>query len=203
MWGVGNINFAPYNGLYYFKFSDRSVTEYLASSDRLAGFSPDQTRVAFNPGAGGQPGGPGINLTLRDLVTCQEAVIPFHPQTNLGGGFVSFSPDNQFLSWLEATGPNNMEAQMRLRAATTDGGIFVDSDFPGLSGLAGGEIPSYIKPVGWLANHLLLLEISVPSLESPLVVAWAPDPNQLLEPALGANQSAPLADGVFAGFLYP
>ncbi len=203
MWGIGNINFPPFNGLYYYKFVDGSVTEFLAGSDRLAGFSPDQTRVAYIAGAGGQPGGPGANLTVRDLVSCQETVIPFNPGTNLGGGLVSFSPDNQFLSWLEANGPNNMEAQMRLRVATQNGGVFIDSDFPGLSGLAGGEIPSYIKPVGWLANHLLLLEISVPSLASPLVVAWAPDPNLPLAPGLGANQSAPLADGVFAGFLYP
>jgi len=203
MWGIGNINFAPYNGLYYLNFSDGSVSEYLAFSDRLAGFSPDQTKVAFTPGAGGQPGGPGNNLTLRDLITCLETVIPFNPQTNLGGGFLSFSPDNQYFAWLEASGPSNMEAQMRLRVANINGTFLVDSDFAGLSGLAGGEIPIYIKPVGWLANHLLLLEIGVPSLASPLIVVWAPDPNQPLSPALGANQSAPLADGVFAGFLYP
>ncbi len=203
MWGIGNINFAPYNGLYYFKFSDGSITEYLAFSDRLAGFSPDQTQVAYLPGAGGQPGGPGISLAVRDLVTCQETIIPFNPGTNLGGGFVTFSPDNGYLAWLEASGPNNMEAQMRLRVADISGIFLTDSDFPGLSGLAGGEIPAYIRPVGWLANHLLLLEVGVPSLASPLVVVWAPDPIQPLNPALGANQSAPLADGVFAGFLYP
>jgi len=203
LWGIGNINFAPYNGLYYFKYSDRSVTEYLAFSDRLAGFSPDQTRAAFSPGVGGQPGGPGNSITVRDLVTCQETAIPFHPSTNLGSGFVTFSPDNGYLSWLEASGPNNMEAQMRLRVADINGNILADSDFAALSGLAGGEMPAYIRPVGWLANHLVLLEIAVPSLASPLIVVWAPDPNQMLNQALGANQSAPLADGVFAGFLYP
>ena len=203
MWGIGNINFAPYNGLYYFKFSDASITEYLSFSDRLAGISPDQTRVAYIQGAGGQPGGPGNSLTLRDLVTCQETVIPFNPSTNLGGGFVTFSPNNAYLSWLEAVGPNNMEAQMRLRVADIQGVLLSDSDFPNLSSLAGGEIPSYMRPVGWLSNHLLLLEIGIPSQASPMVVAWAPDPNQPLNQALGANQSAPLADGVFAGFLYP
>ncbi|MBC8506663.1 MAG: hypothetical protein ISR58_04765 [Anaerolineales bacterium] len=203
MWGVGNINFAPYNGLYYFKFFDASVTEYLEFSNRLAGFSPDQTKVAHIQGAGGQPGGPGNSLTIRDLVTCQETVIPFNPSTNLGGGFVTFAPNNTNLSWLEANGPSNMEAQMRLRIADINGVLLNDSEFPNLSGLAGGEIPSYIRPVGWLADHLLLLEIGVPSLASPLVVVWAPDPNQPLNPALGANQSAPLADGVFGGFLYP
>ncbi|MBM3145616.1 MAG: hypothetical protein FJ010_11745 [Chloroflexi bacterium] len=203
MWGIGNINFAPYNGLYYFDFFAGQTTEFLGFTDRLAGFSPDQTKVAYLPGMGGQPGGPGNSLTIRDLIACQETVIPFNPATNLGGGFVTFSPNNGYLSWLEASGPNNMEAQMRLRVAAINGTILIDSDFPGLSGLAGGEIPTYIEPVGWLANHLLLLELSVPALASPLIVVWAPDPNHLLNPALGANQSAPLADGVFAGFLYP
>jgi len=203
MWGIGNINFAPYNGLYYFKFFDASVTEYLSFSDRLAGFSPDQARVAYIQGAGGQPGGPGNSLTVRDLVTCQETIVPFNPSTNLGGGFVTFSPNNAYLSWLEANGPSNMEAQMRLRVADINGVFLIDSDFPNLSSLVGGEIPSYIRPVGWLANHLLFLEIGVSSLANPLIVVWAPDPNQPLNPALGANQSAPLTDGVFAGFLYP
>lgn len=202
MWGVGNINFAPYNGLYYFNFVDAQISEFLPSSDRLAGFSPDQTLVAYIPGMGAQPGGPGNSLTLRNLNNCQETVIPFNPSTNLGGGLVTFSPDNQYLSWLEASGPNNMEAQMRLRVATINGDILRDAQFQELSSLAGGENPVYIKPVGWLANHLLMLEIGTSSI-NPLLVAWAPDSLQPLDPALGANQSALLAEGVFAGFLYP
>ena len=96
-----------------------------------------------------------------------------------------------------------MEAQMRLRVARADGSSVVDSPTATLSGLAGGETPSYLRPVGWLANHLLLLEIGLPAQEAPLIVVWAPDPAQNLEPALGANQSMLLAQGVFAGFLYP
>ncbi len=202
MWGVGNINFAPYNGLYYHNFFDTQTSQFLPFTDRLAGFSPDQTLVAFLPGMGANPGGSGNSLTLRNLVTCQDTVIPFNPVTNLGAGFVSFSPDNQYLAWLEASGPNTMEAQMRLRIAKSNGDILRDALFQELSSLTGGENPIFIKPVGWLANHLLLLEIGVSSV-NPLIVVWAPDALQPLDPALGANQSALLAEGVFAGFLYP
>ncbi len=203
MWGIGNINFAPYNGLYYYDFMSGQSTEFLGFSERIAGLSPDQTRVAYLPGMGGQPGGPGNSLTLRDLTTCQETGIPFNASTNLGGGFVNISPNNQYLAWLEASGPSNMEAQMRLRVATSNGLIVADTEIANLNGLAGGEAPLYLRPAGWIADHLLLVEISIPSQASPLMVVWAPDPAQPLAPALGANQSAPLADGVFAGFLYP
>lgn len=206
LWGIGNINFSPFNGLYYYNFYEGQVIEFLPSTERLAGFSPDQTLVAYVPGAGGeaeQPGGPGNFFTLRNLITCQEFAIPFNLNTNLGAGFVTFSPDNQYLAWLEASGPNNMEAQMRLRIAKTNGDILRDAQYQELSNLAGGETPTYIKPVGWLTNHLLLLEIGVPAQIAPLIVVWAPDSVQPLNPALGANQSALLAEGVFAGFLYP
>jgi hypothetical protein len=203
LWGVGNINFPPYNGLYYYQISDGQVTEFLPTTDRLAGFSSDQTLAAYIPGAGGAPGEYVNFFTLKNLTNCQEFAIPYNTNTNLGGGLISFSPDNQYLAWLEASGPNNMEAQMRLRVAKTNGDILRDALFQELSGLVGGQNPVYIKPLGWLATHLLLLEISTPTQNSPLIVVWAPDTLQPLDPALGANQSAPLAEGVFAGFLYP
>lgn len=203
LWGIGNIIFEPYNGLYYFDFVTQHVSEFLPSTDRLAGFSPDQTMAAYLSRAGGQPGGNATALTVRDLLTCQETVIPFNPASNLGGGFVVFSPDNQYLAWLEASGPNPMESQMRLRIAHTNGASMIDSATSALSSLAGGEMPVYISPVGWAANHLLLLEIGVAAQNAPLIVVWAPDPALPLEPVLGANQSVLLAQGVFAGMVYP
>jgi hypothetical protein len=204
MWGIGNIIFPPYNGLFYFRFSDGRVIEYLSVDNRLAGFSPDQTTVAFAPIQDGQPGGIQVGLTVKNLVTCQETFIAINPSTNLGAGYVVFSPDNRYMAWLEASGPDNVQARMRLRVAeTANGNILVDSETPSLSSLAGGEAPSTVQPLGWLADHLLLLEVGLPSRVNPLLVAWAPDPNKPLDPALGTNQSAPLSEGVFAGFLYP
>ena len=203
MWGVGNINFAPYNGLYYFDFFSGQSTEYLPFTDRLAGISPDQTYIAYLPEMGGQPGGPGNSLTIRNQLDCQEVNIPFHGSTNLGGGMVLFAPDHQRLAWLEAYGPSSMEAQMRLRVARADGSIIVDAENAQLSGLAGGIVPVYVQPAGWLANHVLLLEVGLPGIDAPSIVKWAPDPAMAIDPALGANQSAPLANGIVGGFLYP
>jgi hypothetical protein len=204
MWGIGNIIFPPYNGLFYFRLSDGQVIEYLSVDNRLAGFSPDQTTVAFAPLQEEQPGGIQLGLTVKNLVTCQETFIAINPSTNLGAGYAVFSPDNRYMAWLEASGPDNMQARIRLRVAeTANGNILVDSETPGLSSLAGGEAPSTVQPLGWLADHLLLLEVGLPSQVNPLLVVWAPDPTEPLDPALGANQSAPLSEGVFAGFLYP
>ena len=204
MWGIGNIIFPPYNGLFYFRFSDGEVIEYLGIDNRLAGFSPDQTTVAFAPLQDEQTGGIQVGLTVKNLVTCQETFIAINPGTNLGAGYIVFSPDNRYMAWLEASGPDNVQARMRLRVAeTANGSILVDSETPSLSSLAGDEVPTWVQPVGWLTNHSLLLEIGVPSQENPLIVVWAPDPEQPLDPALGANQAAPLSEGVFAGFLYP
>ncbi len=204
MWGIGNINFPPYNGLYYYDLNNGQVSEYLSFDNRLIGFSPNQAMMAFAPLQNGQPGGIEVGLTVKNLITCQETFIALNPNTNLGAGYVVFSPDNQYLAWLEASGPNNMQAQMRLRVAeTANGNILVDSETPSLSSLAGGEVPTWVQPVGWLADHLLLLEIGVPSQENPLIVVWAPDPDYPLDPALGANQAAALSEGVFAGFVYP
>ncbi|MDP2974985.1 MAG: hypothetical protein Q8N45_02105, partial [Anaerolineales bacterium] len=70
-------------------------------------------------------------------------------------------------------------------------------------GFLGGEVASFPKPVGWVSNHLLLLEIYSNALNRSILVIWAPDPAQPLDPVLGANQSAPIADGTFLGFVYP
>jgi len=203
MYGIGNIIFHPYRDLFYLNLSNNQVTSYLGSNDVLAGFSPDQTWAAFGQDPGSSPGQAQNSLTLKNLVTCQEVTSNFHATSNLGGGWVVFAPDNQLVAWLEASGPSPMEASLRLRVARIDGTIIVDAPISSLTGLAGGETPTWITPRGWSDNHLLILEISIAGSNNPMVVMWAPDQTQPLNPALGANQSVLLGDGNFMGFLYP
>jgi hypothetical protein len=203
MYGIGNIIFHPYRDLLYLNMTNNQVTSYLGSNTVLAGFSPDQTLVAYGQGTGASPGQAQGSLTLKNLVTCQEITLTFHPTSNLGGGWVIFAPDNQMIAWLEASGPSPMEAIHRLRIARIDGTIIVDSLISDLWGLIGGETPTWIIPSGWSANHLLILEIHHSGSVSPLTVMWAPDPAQPLNPALGTNQSALIGEGRFMGFVYP
>lgn len=203
LYGIGNIIFHPYRGLFYLNLATSQVTTYLGTDIVLAGFSPDQSWVAFAPSPGGSPSFAQNGITLKSLLTCQEVYLPFDSGTNLDGGFVVFSPDNQLVAWLEAFGPNLMEAQTRLRVARNDGTLLVDTPSANLTGLVGGEVPTWLTPRGWAANHTLLLQISIEGVAQPQQVIWASDPNQPLDPALGANQSANIGEGQFLGFLYP
>jgi len=195
-------NFPPYRGLSYLDLSNNQVTEFISPTLALGGMSSDQTLIAYAPAPSGSPW--ILNsFSIRNLITCQETSISLNPVSNLGAGYMVFSPDNQFVAWMEANGPSPMEAEFHLRVARTDGTSVFDAPAANLSGFLGGEAASFPRPVGWASNHLLLLEIYSETLSRSVLVIWAPDPAQPLDPALGANQSAPIADGAFVGFVYP
>jgi hypothetical protein len=203
MEGIGNVNYPPYNGLFFHQLATGQSIEYLGTDDELGGISPDQTMIAYGAGQGGTPGVIRDGLTVRNLVTCQETYIPFNPASNLGGGWMVFSPDNQFVAWTEASGPNNMEAAFQMRVARTSGVSLFDAPAANMTSLLGGEPPAGLRPVGWIANHLLVLQAYVSATHQYVVIVWAPDPAQPWDPVMGANQSAPIADGNFLGFVYP
>jgi hypothetical protein len=203
MEGIGDINFPPYRGLFFFRFSTNQPEEFLPVTSVLGGISPDQTTIAYAPAAEGTTPELQNGFRVRNLITCQETNISFNPASNLGGGFVVFSPDNQLVAWVEANGPNNMEADFRLRVTRTDGTSMFDAPMENLGGFLGGEAPNWIRTVGWAANHLLMMDLYLNILHHSVLVIWAPDRDQPLDPVLGANQSAPISDGSFMGFIYP
>ena len=202
MYGIGDLIFPPYNGLSYLDLGNDQVTEFINTDLAVSGLSPDQTWIAYNPTPGGSPWIQG-GFSIRNLVTCQETYISLDAGSSQGAGYVVFSPDNRFVAWVEASGPNPMDATFRLRVARTDGTGVFDSPIANLTLFTGGEVPVFIKPVGWAANHLLFMEVSIEALDRPILVIWPPDPAQPLDPALGAHQAVPIADGVFLGFIYP
>jgi len=205
MYKMSDFAYMPYNGLFYFDLTSNQVIEYLSTDYRIKGFSPDQSLVAFGSAPGADPAADNSSYIVRDLVSCQEWVFPWHESSIRGGGDVAFSPDNQYVAWIEAGGFTLDDLEQRLRISKLDQNqtTLVDSELENLTGLAGGEIPYYIAQVSWLSNHVLLLQIGVPGVENYLLVAFAPDPAFPLDPALGANQAVPLAEGSFTGFLYP
>jgi hypothetical protein len=203
MEGIGDVHYPPFNGLFFFDLASSASTEYLPATDALGGISPDQTMIAYGAGQGGTPGVIRGGLTVKNLVSCQETYLPFNAASNLGGGWMVFSPDDQFLAWTEAGGPDNMNAAFRMRVARTDGTSLFDAPTASMTSLLGGESPDSLRPVGWIAGHLLVLEAYLNAIHRSVVIVWAPDPAQPLDPVLGANQSAPIADGTFLGFVYP
>ena len=203
MWGIGNIIFAPYRGLFYFDLQTNTVTTFLNTDNVIAGLSPDNSWVAYSLNPIGNPGLPQNSLDLKNLITCQEVNLPFSPTTNLGGGWATFSNDNQYIAWYEAFGPNPMEATTRIKISQIDGTTLIDALPNTLGSLAGGEVPNRVIPFGWADDHTLAVIINIDAVPDPLLVLWAPDPAFPINPALGANQSVLLGSGIVMGFLYP
>lgn len=179
------------------------MTTYLPATSTIAGFSPDQTWVAYSPNVGNNPSQATGSITLKNLITCQEVVLPFDLPTNLGG-WLEFSPDNQYVAWLETFGPNPMESEWRVRVAKIDGTSLINAELSSLSGLLGGVQPSYVlPPMKWVDNHIVGLSLRPISGPDSIFVIWAPDPAMPLDPVLGANQSAALGNGELLVLLYP
>jgi hypothetical protein len=204
MWGIGNINFAPWRGLFYLDLQTNVVTEFLATDKIIAGLSPDNSWVAFadNP-SGNNPGQAQNLINLKNLITCQESVLQFNPATNLSGGWVKFSLNNQYVAWVETSGPNPMEATTRIRIAHIDGTILVDALPNTLGSLIGGEIPTRVRPFQWSDDHILAVEVGKDGIPDAFFVIWAPDPALPIDPVLGANQSVFIGSGIGMGFIYP
>ncbi len=205
MWGIGDINWAPYSGLYYADLTTGQTTQFLGADDRLLALSPDGSLAAFAPN--GSQNRPGDALVIRDMArTCQDIRIPWEASSNQGGGQAAISPDNGMIAWVEASGPDAMSATFRLRVAKLSNGSYTDlvnTPVSQLSGLGGGVAPESVYPLAWLDDHVLLLGLYLPGNYTMQLVLWAPDPNRPLDPALGANQSVLVAAGDFVGLLYP
>ena len=133
--------------------------------------------------------------------------MPYHETSIYGGGYVVSSPDNQYLAWIEAGGdsvdPMAPDIRLRIEKLEPEPTSLLDSDIKELSSLAGGEELTFIVPVGWFSNHILLMQLGISGSDTQLLVAYAPDPDFPLDPSLGANQSVLLAEGIFSGFIYP
>jgi hypothetical protein len=184
--GIGDF-FSPDRGLYYLDLATSVETEFLTMDNMLSAISPDQTWIAYRAMAG-----PG-QLVLRNLLTCQDVPLPLHPETNLGAGFAAFSPDNQHVVWVEASGPSVYEASARLRVATTAGVMVADAPAANLYGLAGGEELTWITPKGWVDNNQFLVELSLLDWGDKLLVRVE---KNFWNPIL-------LTSGNFVGFYYP
>ncbi|HEY60714.1 MAG TPA: hypothetical protein G4N92_08555 [Anaerolineae bacterium] len=192
-WGIGGDIIYPFNhGLYYYNLSSGENFQYLDDSRNVQGFSQDFTWAASVEFSGSGD----FSLTIENLQTGVVVNFPLDPTSDRGVGYAYFSSDNQFVAWLEASGSHmSMEPNYhsRIRVGLTSGGIIEDLDDAHIAQAAGFSLITYMKPVGWLDQQTLLVEVRRED--------WGQVALVIID-ALSGSVSK-FAAGKFVGFAYP
>ena len=193
-WGIGgDIVFAIQRGLYYFDYTAGAVNEYLTSSHDFQGLSLDRTFAAsVEPNPDGKT---AVNfLNLKDKSTSNFLL---DINSDRGAGDVFFSPDNHYVAWMEASGthmsePPNFHSRIRVIQMGEKPVLVRDLNETTISQNFGYPAINFMKPVGWLDNQTLLIEMHQESWEKV----------SLLRLDVASGTVVELWKGSFVGFIY-
>ncbi len=156
MYGIGGIIFPPQKGFYYYDASSNSVTTWLDDSRIPQGFSPDHVWIASNTS-----NNPDHSLTIYNFSNGTSIYLPILPESTSGAGYAEFSPDDQYVAWMEASGfmmGDPPDFHSRVRVASTTGSVLLNLNDDGFNGIAGYTV-SWVQPVAWLDNQTLLVQV--------------------------------------------
>ncbi len=160
-WGIGGVDlvFPITRGLFYYDLTSDENLTILDGTRSFQGISPDMKfagSVAFQPQE-------NISIQATNLVSNQTVDFPLKTGSQRGAGYAVFSPDNQYIAWMEGSGslasdPADFQAVVRV-GSLTSGNVEIEVD----SAAAAQQIPgvgevNFLKPVGWLDGQSLLME---------------------------------------------
>jgi hypothetical protein len=196
-WGIGgDIVFPPREGLFQLNLKNMENTILMPEDLNPIGLSPDNTYVAYTEVNNYIAAELHPKITLYSLVSGLTVPVELAQGSDRGGGYAVFSPDNQYVAWMEGSGWSMAETpnfHSRVRIANLDGVVLAeitDSDF---GVLVADTTVRWAIPVGWLDGETLLVEVRGDN--------WN-EPNLLKVRFDGSNMEL-LASGVFFEFLYP
>ena len=196
-WGIGgDIVFPPRKGLFQFNLGTMEDRLLLTENFNPLGLSPDTTLIAYTEVNNTRSDGTPVNINLYDLNTTVMVSIPLRPESDRGGGYAVFSPDNQFVAWMEATGMLMSEAPSfttRVRVADREGDLLAEVPVSDLGSVAADPTARWAVPAGWLDGENLLVQVQGDNWELPALVKLRFDGSSLTY----------LASGRFVDFIYP
>jgi len=191
-WGIGgDIVFEPRRGLYYLDLTTHQIEEHIGLTINPLSFSPDLTWLAYTKDQMEQP------LTIMpELDTERTITFPLAAESNRGAGNAVFSPDNQYVAWMEGSGmrlTSVPDFNILIRIASTNGEI--TSEFPdkAVADAVGSQDIQWVEPVGWLDEETLLLQVNFNTWDKVAIVRVKFD----------GSEMSTLAPGNFTAFIYP
>jgi hypothetical protein len=196
-WGIGgDIVFPPQAGLFQLSLENLENILHLTEDFNPIGLSPDNTYVAYTQ-QNNVVNDPNTNVTIYNLVDTVGRPIDIAPGSDRGAGYAVFSPDNQYVAWMEGSGWQmaevpNFHSRVRI-INTADGSITADLQDAAFTGVASDPTITTVRPVGWLDSQTLIVQASGEDYGNPRLIKIRYD---------GTGMSF-LASGRFLGFLYP
>lgn len=194
-WGIGgDIVYPPQAGL--FKLDMQNLDEELILTEDFnpIGLSPDHSVVAYTQ-ENNVVSDPHTRITLYDLTTTAMVPIDLAAGSERGAGYAVFSPDNQYVAWMEASGwsmSENPNFHSRVRIADQHGVVLADIPDSAFASVAADPTALWVVPVGWLDGETLLVQVGGDLSNSPLVKV-----------RFDGTGLTYLASGKFLDFLYP
>ncbi len=187
----GDIVFDPHKTLVYLDLSNNKMDTYLDQTQNPQGISPDQTWIAYTPVGGAGP------LTIAHQFDYANAIsFPLKENSDRGSGDAIFSPDGQLVAWIEASGSimsDSPNFHQTIRIASTTGTVISEIPDSALVEVSGLPQVQWIRPLGFLDNNTLALEVKG--------AEW--DVSSILTVKSDGTGITYLASGTFLGFLYP
>jgi hypothetical protein len=196
-WGIGgDIVFPPRAGLFQLNLEHLENILHLTEDFNPIGLSPDNTFVAYTQ-QNNVVNDPHTNVTIYNLVTTAGRPIDLASGSDRGAGYAVFSPNNQYVAWMEGSGWQMAEVpnfHSRVRIINTgDGNITADIQDAAFASAAADPTVSSVVPVGWLDGETLLVQAGGDNWGNPALVKVRFD----------GTGMAYVASGKFLGFLYP
>ncbi len=195
-WGIGgDIVFPPRRTLSYLDLRTGAAYQYLSAEANPSALSADRNWVAYTNDSSVEAGVGA--MAIRNMISGENISYPLlNAIDKRGAGEASFSPNNQYLAWMEANGWQMAEVpnfHSVVRVGDLNGNVIAEFADTALVGVSGMSTVQRVEPVGWFDdNSLVVMARGEYWGDATLILIDIPTQSARL-----------LAQGVFVGFTYP
>ena len=173
--------------------TNRGTSEQILGLERnLQGLSPDHSLAASVASAIDAQKA----LQVYQLASGQVVEFELHPESSQGAGYAVFPSSSQKVAWLEAAGSvsagNTFHARVRV-GDISNGKLLQDIPITLVTQATGLEEVVFMRPVGWLDDETLLIQVDHTGWEQSTLVRLAIDSGEL----------SLFCPGRFLAFSYP